>query len=65
MEGDLGGANRAVTVTRTNFGGGWFITPTLQLKGELVNQRYTGFAKSDIRSGGRFKGFMIEAVTAF
>ena len=65
VEGDLGGANRAVTVTRTNFGGGWFITPTLQLKGELVNQRYTGFAKSDIRSGGRFKGFMIEAVTAF
>jgi len=57
--------NRAVTVTRTNYGGGWFITRTLQLKGEWVDQRYTGFARTDIRNGGRFKGFMIEAVTAF
>lgn len=65
VEGDLGGLNKAITVSRSNIAAGWFITQSLELKGELVDQRYTGFAKSDIRNGGRFKGFMIEAVTAF
>jgi hypothetical protein len=46
-------------------GGGWFITPSLLLKAELVDQQYDGFLSTDIRNGGRFKGFMIEAVTAF
>ena len=65
VEGDLGGLNKAVTVTRSNVAAGWFITQSLELKGELVDQRYTGFARSDIRNGGRFKGFVIEAITAF
>jgi hypothetical protein len=65
LEGDIGGANNAITVTRTNFGGGWFITPSLLLKAEYVDQTYRGFAATDIRNGGRFKGFVFEAVTAF
>lgn len=65
VTGDLGGANTDITVTRSNFGGGWFITPSLLLKAEYVNQTYEGFAATDIRNGGRFKGFVIEAVTAF
>ncbi len=65
VEGDIGGLNKAITVTRGNIAAGWFITQSLELKGELVDQRYTGFAKSDIRNGGRFKGFVIEAITAF
>ncbi len=65
LTGDLGGTNNDVKVTRTNFGGGWFITPTLMLKGEYVNQEYKGFVATDIRNGGRFKGFMIEGVMAF
>lgn len=73
VSGDLGvsGAgptlqdNSDIKVTRTQIGGGWFITPSLLLKAEYVNQTYDGFAARDIRNGGRFKGFMLEAVTAF
>ena len=65
VTGDLGAAGTDVEVTRTNVGGGWFITPSLLLKAEYVNQEYKKFAATDIRNGGKFKGFMFEAVTAF
>ena len=65
VTGNLGGANTDVEVTRTNLGGGWFITPSLLLKAEYVVQDYKNFVATDIRNGGKFKGFMIEAVTAF
>jgi hypothetical protein len=52
-------------MTRNNFGGGWFITPTVLLKGEYVNQKYDGFARTDIRSGGQFKGWVAEGVVSF
>jgi hypothetical protein len=54
-----------VTITRSNLGGGWFITPSLLLKAEYVTQTYDNFVRSDIRNGLKFNGFMIEAVTAF
>jgi hypothetical protein len=54
-----------VTVKRNQIGGGWFITPTVELKGEYVKQTYTGFPSTDIRNGGQFKGFMIEGVVSF
>jgi hypothetical protein len=53
------------SVNRLQFGGGWFITPSLLLKAEYVQQNYNDFVRSDIRSGAKFNGFMIEAVTAF
>ncbi|MBL0937395.1 MAG: hypothetical protein IBJ03_00785 [Gemmatimonadaceae bacterium] len=65
VTGDVGGGNSDVTVTRGNVGGGWFITQSLLLKAELMEQKYNGFIRTDIRSGGKFRGFMIEAVTAF
>ncbi|BAH37719.1 MAG TPA: hypothetical protein DGD08_16230 [Gemmatimonas aurantiaca] len=65
VDGDIGGLNNDIKVTRGNAGAGWFIAPTLLLKGEFVNQTYDGFARTDIRNGGKFKGFMLEAVTAF
>ncbi|WP_053334274.1 hypothetical protein [Gemmatimonas phototrophica] len=65
VTGDLGGLNNNITVTRANAGGGWFILPTLLLKGELVTQKYEGFARTDIRNGGQFRGFMLEAATSF
>jgi hypothetical protein len=65
LTGDLGTTAPDADVMRTNIGAGWFVTPSLLLKFELVNQTYDGFATTDIRNGGRFKGFMIEAVTAF
>jgi hypothetical protein len=65
LTGDLGTVAPDADVMRTNIGAGWFVTPSLLLKFELVNQTYDGFIATDIRNGGRFKGFMIEAVTAF
>ena len=52
-------------VSRTQIGGGWFLTPTLLLKAEYVNQTYDGFGRRDIRSDGNFKGLMLEGVMAF
>jgi hypothetical protein len=65
LDGDFGATATDGSVARTQFGAGWFVTPSLLLKFELVNQSYDGFATTDIRTGGKFRGFMIEAVTAF
>jgi hypothetical protein len=34
-------------------------------KTEYVSQKYNDFPSSDIRSGGKFSGLMIEGVVAF
>ena len=44
---------------------GWFVNKNMMLKLEYVNQQYKDFASTDIRSGGKFDGFMIETVVAF
>ena len=38
---------------------------TVLLKGEWAQQKYLDFPTTDIRSGGKFKGFMVEGVVAF
>lgn len=53
------------SIVRSNLSAGWFVTPSLLLKAEYVTQSYNDFIRSDIRSGLKFSGFMIEAVTAF
>ena len=58
-------ANNDVEVTRMNAGGGWFILPTLMLKAEVVTQEYNRFNALDIRNGGKWKGFVLEAATSF
>jgi hypothetical protein len=35
------------------------------MKGEYVTQRYHDFPAADIRNGGRFDGFVVEAGLAF
>jgi len=66
VTGNLGAAAPDADVTRTNFGGGWFVTPSLLLKLEFVNQEYKGWAgAADRFNGGKFNGFMIEGVLAF
>jgi hypothetical protein len=54
-----------VGVDRYQLGGGFFLTPTVLLKGEYVNQKYNDFPVTDIRSGGKFNGFMVEGVVSF
>jgi hypothetical protein len=62
---ELAGMADEVSVDRTQFGGGWFISPLVLLKGEYVNQKYNDFPTTDVRNGGRFKGFVVEGVVAF
>jgi len=54
-----------VSVKRTQIGGGWFLTPNLLTKVEYVTQSYFDFPITDIRNGGKFKGFMVEGAVAF
>ena len=61
----LNGYTDDVNVTRTAIAAGWFPTKNLLLKGEYVNQKYDGFKGTDIRSGAKFNGLVIEAVVGF
>jgi hypothetical protein len=65
VEGRLGGLAQDVRVNRVQSGAGWFITPLILMKGEYVSQEYLDFPTSDIRSGGKFNGFVVEGVVAF
>jgi hypothetical protein len=64
-KGQLVGIPNDVSVDRTQFGGGWFVNPLIMVKAEWVNQQYNDFPTTDIRSGGKFKGFVLEGVVAF
>ena len=64
-KGQLQGIANDVKVTRSQTSLGWFMTPSILLKGEYVNQKYTDFPTTDIRNGGKFNGFMVEGVLAF
>jgi hypothetical protein len=65
VKGQLAGIANDITVNRAQFGGGWFVTPNVLSKVELVRQNYLDFPTSDIRSGGKFQGFVVEGVVAF
>jgi hypothetical protein len=65
VTGGLFGVAQEVTVNRTQMGAGWFITPTVLLKSEWMQQNYKDFPVTDIRNGGKIKGFMFEGVVAF
>jgi hypothetical protein len=53
------------TINRAVASAGWFLTKNVMLKGEYVDQLYHDFPSTDIRSEGRFKGWMMEAVIGF
>ena len=65
VEGRLVGMANDVGANRSAVAAGWFITPSLLLKGEWVNQKYNDFPTTDIRHQGKFKGFMVEGVVAW
>jgi hypothetical protein len=64
-EGTLPGMTDEVRVERTQLAGGWFLTPNVLFKGELVWQTYDGFPATDIRHEGKFDGFVVEGAVAF
>lgn len=61
----LQGIANDVGADRSAVAAGWFISPLILLKGELVNQKYVDFPTTDRRSGGKFNGFIMEGVVAF
>ena len=63
--GELAGVTDEVSVNRWQLGAGWFITPSILLKGEYVTQEYNDFPATDIRSGAKFDGLVVEGVVAF
>jgi hypothetical protein len=65
VKATLAGIANDVTVKRTSFAGGWFMTKNVLLKGEYVIQKYVDFPAADYRSTGKFNGYVIEAVVGF
>lgn len=59
------GTRSSVTVDRTAFAAGWFITRNVLFKAEYVIQKYKDFPINDIRSDGKFDGFVIEGIIGF
>jgi hypothetical protein len=57
--------NSDVTINRVAMAAGWFLTKNLLLKAEVVDQRYKNFPVADYRAGGKFHGYVIEAVVGF
>jgi hypothetical protein len=54
-----------VNINRTALAAGWFLTKNVLLKGEYVTQKYKDFPNTDFRNGGKFNGYVIEAVVGF
>lgn len=54
-----------VKVNRFALAGGWFVTRNVLMKAEYVIQKYNDFPTTDYRSGGKFNGYVIEAVVGF
>ncbi|MDB5191014.1 MAG: hypothetical protein JWQ96_577 [Segetibacter sp.] len=57
--------NYNVKVNRVALAAGWFMTRNILMKAELVDQQYKNFPTADYRNGGKFKGYVIEAVVGF
>jgi len=53
------------TINRVVGSAGWFLTKNILMKAEYVNQKYKNFQDTDIRHGGQFDGFMLEATVGF
>lgn len=52
-------------IDRMAYSAGWFLTKNIMLKGEYVNQKYKDFPLADYRSGGKFSGYVVQAVVGF
>lgn len=54
-----------VKVERTSIAAGWFVTQNILMKAEYVTQRYKDFPSTDIRSNGKFEGWVVEGIIGF
>jgi hypothetical protein len=61
----LAGMTKDVSVDRLAFSGGWFLTHNILLKAEYSDQKYNDFLATDVRNGGKFHGYVVQAVVGF
>lgn len=64
VSGELN-ATQDIDVQRVSLGAGWFMTKNILAKVEYVNQTYDGYAPGSRFDGGKFSGFIAEAVISF
>jgi hypothetical protein len=64
-KGGLANSINQVSANRTQFAAGWFLNHYLLVKSEYVIQNYKNYPVTNILNGGRFQGFMGDAVLAF
>lgn len=62
---ELAGIANEVNINRTALAGGWFVTRNVLMKAEYVIQKFNDFPAADYRNGGKFNGYVIEAVVGF
>ncbi len=65
VKGRLAGFSNDVEANRYQLGAGIFLTPSILMKGEYVNQEFKGYPVNHLRNGGKFNGFIAEGVIAF
>jgi hypothetical protein len=65
VKAQLAGITNDVKVNRFALAGGWFVTRNVLMKAEYVVQKYNNFPTTDYRSGGKFNGYVVEAVVGF
>ncbi|HTM93667.1 MAG TPA: hypothetical protein VL095_14700 [Flavisolibacter sp.] len=65
VKAEMPGLTDEIKIDRTAFAAGWFLTKNVLLKGEYVKQQYKNFAPTNILYGGKFNGYVIEAVVGF
>jgi len=59
------GTRDDVTVDRTSFAAGWYITKNIMFKAEYVTQSYKGYPEEHILSDAKFDGFVIQGAIGF
>ncbi|MEO8769415.1 MAG: hypothetical protein ABI402_05005 [Ferruginibacter sp.] len=65
VKAELPGIDNDVKINRVAFAGGFFLTKNILLKAEYVIQQYKDFPVNDYRNGGKFNGYVMEAVVGF
>jgi len=54
-----------VHINRFATSAGWFLTKNILMKAEYVKQQYKDFPGADYRAGGKFNGYVVEAIVGF
>ena len=65
VDAEMPGLAEEININRTSLAAGWYLTQNVLLKSEIVNQKYKNFAATDLRNGGKFNGYVVQAVIGF